>query len=349
MKKLISLMLTLCLILGGASLADGFLPDLTDLWGVEMPNMENALHRRADETGTLEDGGTSMTFRNVDAAGYDACSQYLSEAACSLESQTIEGAAMTAVIGREGVTFTLTYDFETGVMTATYPEGTSAEAYNPFHVGDIVTFGRYEQDNNRSNGAEAIEWLVLEVDEANGRALVISRYGLDAKPYNTRYTDVTWATCTLRTWLNSDFLNAAFTADEQAAILTTTVDNSSSQGYWSTNGGSNTQDKIFLLSYAEVHQYFGVQYWQVSGSTSNMQSRVAPTAYAIAQGASTSNSGYKTADGKAAGWWWLRSPGYDRISAAYVSSGGALRDYYVSRGDASVRPAFWINLESGIF
>ena len=224
-------------------------------------------------------------------------------------------------------------------------EGSAAPA-----VGDIITFGRYEQDNNRDNRAEAIEWLVLEVDEANGKALVISRYALDTKPYNTNRASVTWATCTLRAWLNGDFLNVAFTAEEQAAILTTTVDNSKSQGYsgWYTNGGSNTQDKIFLLSYAEAHQYFGVQYWEVSGSTSNMRSRVAPTAYAIARGAYTSSS-YQTADGKATGWWWLRSPGLGQNCAAFVNYVGALGSDRVNIGSASVRPAFWINLESGLF
>ena len=29
-------------------------------------------------------------------------------------------------------------------------------------VGDIVTFGSYAQDNDRSNGTEPIEWIVLE-------------------------------------------------------------------------------------------------------------------------------------------------------------------------------------------
>ena len=217
------------------------------------------------------------------------------------------------------------------------------------NVGGYVTLGHYEQDNNNGNGKEEIEWLVLDYDEANHRALLISRYGLNAKPYNTSNTSVTWDTCTLRTWLNSVFLNAAFTADERAAILTTTVDNSSSQGFsgWSTNC-NNTQDKIFLLSYAEANQYFGVQFFRVSGSDSNTRSRVAPTAYARAQGAYTSSDN-QTADGKAAGWWWLRSPGYYLDNAAIVDDAGALIVSHVLDADGSVRPAFWINLESDIF
>lgn len=39
----------------------------------------------------------------------------------------------------------------------------------------------------------------------------------------------------------------------------TTVDNSKAQGYsgYSTDGGNNTEDKVFLLSYAEANKYFG--------------------------------------------------------------------------------------------
>lgn len=214
-------------------------------------------------------------------------------------------------------------------------------------AGSYVTFGTYEQDNNKANGQEAIEWQVLEVQ--GNKALLISRYGLDAKPYNTEFVDMTWEECSLRSWLNKDFLNAAFSAEDQKAILTTDVDNSVSQGYskWSTNGGSNTQDKVFLLSYAEANKYFGVQHYSVSGAENNTRSRTSPTAYAEAQGAYTSDSN-KTAEGAAAGWW-LRSPGSRQDYAACVRSDGSLRSCTVSSSSGCVRPAFWINLESDIF
>ena len=152
----------------------------------------------------------------------------------------------------------------------------------------------------------------------------------------------------MRAWLNGTVLNKAFTAQEQAGILLTNVDNSSSQGYsrWSTSGGHNTQDWVFLLSYAEVNKYLGVTY----DDSKNTKSRVAPTAYAIKQGASTSSSSsHKIADGVAAGWWWLRSSGNSQSSAAYVSYGGSLSSDYVSYDYVCVRPALWINLESDIF
>ena len=211
----------------------------------------------------------------------------------------------------------------------------------------IKTFGRYPQTTEGTDNTP-IEWLVLDVQ--GSRALVISRYGLDAKPYNTECTDVTWETCTLRTWLNDVFLKKAFSTMEQDAILTTEVDNSQSQGSgsWSTNGGRNTQDKVFLLSYAEAKRYYGVTWG--NGST-NKKSRVAPTAYAAQQGpfGVFLEKGCKTTDGKKAGSWWLRSPGGEQNGASIVGTQGALRYSGVHHDNIVVRPALWLNLEADVF
>ena len=212
-----------------------------------------------------------------------------------------------------------------------------------FAVGNYVTFGTYPQ-TKAGNDATPIEWLVLARD--GNKALLISRYGLDAQPYNIVYTDVTWENCTLRTWLNWTFYNKAFSSAEQSAILTTNVDNSKKQCYsgYSTDGGNNTQDKVFLLSYAEANKYFGVTY----DNSSNTKSRVAPTAYAIAHGGWTSSSN-KTADSTYAGRWWLRSPGRRQSNAASVFADGSLLDLSVGSGSASVRPALWVNIEMNVF
>ena len=165
------------------------------------------------------------------------------------------------------------------------------------------------------------------LDVKGDKVLIISKNTLDAKAYDNSCLPITWEECTLRTWLNKDFLNAAFSAAEQAGIETTTVDNSKAQGYsrYSTNGGNNTQDKIFLLSCAEAGKYFGSDSARVS----------TPTKYAKAQ------SSYSD-------MWWLRSPGYYSFYAALVNSDGSGNDDRVdfTRG---VRPALWVNLESGIF
>lgn len=194
---------------------------------------------------------------------------------------------------------------------------------------------RYNECAEAGNDETPIEWLVLDCDGDN--ALLLSRYGLDIQSYNDEYEEITWEICTLRTWLNDDFINRAFTTDEQAAILLTNVDNSSKQGYWSTSGGNDTQDKIFLLSYAEANEYLGV-----TRIYSNTQSSVSPTAYAIAQGASTS-----VID---TGNWWLRSPGDDQDCASCVTRTiGSLSCAKVYYDDICVRPALWVDINSGIF
>ncbi|HJH79484.1 MAG TPA: DUF6273 domain-containing protein [Clostridiales bacterium] len=229
------------------------------------------------------------------------------------------------------------------MMAAAAAAAAAAARNAKFTVGNYVTFGTYPQ-TKAGKDATPIEWLVLARD--GDKALLISRYGLDAQPYNKDHTSVTWETCTLGTWLNGTFYNKAFSSAEQAAILTTNVDNSKNQCYsgWSTSSGNNTQDKVFLLSYAEANKYFGVTY----DNSSNTKSRVAPTAYAIAQGAWTSSSN-KTTDSTYAGWWWLRSPGTYQDYAAIVYFVGSLDFNYVDSDSGSVRPALWVNLESKIF
>lgn len=194
-------------------------------------------------------------------------------------------------------------------------------------VGDYVFFGAYEQDNNTSNGQEYIEWLVLEVK--GGKALVISKYALDCQPYNTSFTDVTWETCTLRKWLNSDFINAAFSADERTMIPTVTVSADKNPDY-STNPGNATQDQVFLLSITEVNKYF----------SSDSARQCKPTDYAVANGVGENDSGNC--------WWWLRSPGGYQGSAAYVHRDGDVGEigYFVDYDLHAVRPALWIDLNS---
>lgn len=192
-------------------------------------------------------------------------------------------------------------------------------------TGDVITFGHYEQDGDISNGPEAIEWLVLEAKD--DKALVISKYALYRNPYNTKSEDVTWETCTLREWLNHDFMQSAFSTTEQGAILTTTV-SADQDATFKANPGNATQDKIYLLSISEVNLYFG----------SESERLCKPTAYAKAQGAFIDENGI--------GWWWLRSPGRSQNLAARVNQDGTFNNGHVDRVMGSIRPAMWISLQS---
>ena len=200
------------------------------------------------------------------------------------------------------------------------------------NVGDTVFFGAYEQDNDVDNGQEDIEWLVLAKED--NKIFVISEKALDSEPYNTLYANVTWESCSLRQWLNSSFLTAAFSPEEQAHIQSTSVSADNNPDF-STDPGNTTTDKLFLLSISEANKYF----------SSDEARKCLPTVYAGADDADLSSS--DTEDSAAARGWWLRSPGMEQRFAAAVYSDGTF-DYYTGAPvsmDFSIRPALWISLE----
>jgi hypothetical protein len=195
-------------------------------------------------------------------------------------------------------------------------------------AGSTIKFGFYEQDNNTSNGKEEIEWKVLAVE--GNKALVISQYALDCQRYNSTSADTTWEKCTLRTWLNGTFYNAAFGSDYQKMIASSTVTADKIPSS-STSPGNNTTDKVFLLSFTEVIKYF----------SSDSARQCGATAYAKAQGAYTN-----TSNGNC--WWWLRSPGFISWSAADVNRDGSVNSSgkFVNLDGGAVRPAMWIDFGS---
>ena len=184
-------------------------------------------------------------------------------------------------------------------------------------LGSTVTFGRYEQDNNTANGKEAIEWIVIGVD--NDKVNLISKDILDLQRYNIQKIDITWAACNLRNWLNSDFLNAAFTLDEQRAMTR-----------WSYKDTDGTQlnDYVYCLSVSEVETV-----WP------NQQDRVAlVTDYVFALSDYTNDT--------KSGQWWLRSEseynGIFRTAYDVYSSGSIGVDNFRS-ATVGVRPCICVD------
>lgn len=112
-----------------------------------------------------------------------------------------------------------------------------------WRAGEIIELGHYPQ--SQSGTKEPVEWKILKVD--GERAFVTSVYALDAQPYHAAagdgqavrenpkqndsgivtladlspsgFQDVTWEGSTLRAWLNREFKNTAFSADEQTCLL----------------------------------------------------------------------------------------------------------------------------------
>ncbi|MDR3345241.1 MAG: DUF6273 domain-containing protein [Oscillospiraceae bacterium] len=189
-------------------------------------------------------------------------------------------------------------------------------AVQTYKVGNIVKFGEYD-------------WQVLDVQD--GKALLITKNIIEQLAYNTEYADVTWAICSLRSYLNGTFYNS-FSSTDRARIASTTLSNPDNP--WSGNdGGNDTQDKIFLLSFEELFRYFG------NGNVPSQPAFPYTDDYDNFRIAKFDNSASR---------WWLRSPGLDPYIAAGVDGDGIVdligRTVYDS--SSGVRPALWLNLES---
>ncbi|MCI8496867.1 MAG: TIR domain-containing protein [Clostridiales bacterium] len=192
-------------------------------------------------------------------------------------------------------------------------------------VNGTVRLGSYEQDGNVSNGKEQIEWTVLAKEE--DRILVISKYCLDSQPYHLQKQAVTWENCYLREWLNTDFLNNAFSEAQKALIPAVTINNPDNETH-EVSGGSDTTDQIFLLSMDEAERYFD---WYGARQSE-------PTVYVKNQGGVYLNSKGKTI-------WRLRSPGDAADQAAIIYDDGIMNSFGMSVSvNYAVRPAMWIDL-----
>ena len=201
-------------------------------------------------------------------------------------------------------------------------------------VGDYITFGRYEQDSNSSNGTEEIEWRVLakRTDDEDGREaiLITSKYVLNCLPYHEKDEDVIWYYSTMRSWLNNQFYNTAFTSEEKGQIKTIENDNPNASSYNSRYeglGGGSTSENVFLLSFVQVQNLF-------DGSD---DMKCSPTKYAERKGVNTNDNNNS--------FWWLRSPGDSQNYAMYIDYSGEISATKVDNGDIGVRPTLWIYVD----
>ena len=231
--------------------------------------------------------------------------------------------------------------------------GVYFDSYRPYST-DITSSptNTNQRENSYSKNTvywfkyEPISWSILREDAQNDTALIICDMIIDSQAYQNTYLydsntyeyynvlpevpEKTFANnyaySTVRKWLNETFYNTAFSDLQKEIIITTTVDNSASTTSSTENNYvcENTEDKIFLLSYADISNGgYGL-------NSDNCQKK--NTDYAKAQGSCTYLGG--SYDGN--GWWWLRSPNdYLSYSARVVYSDGKIyRESveYVNRG-----------------
>lgn len=244
-----------------------------------------------------------------------------------------------------------------------------------FDIGATVTFGRYEQDNDLSNGAEPIKWQIKDIKD--GKALLVSKYVLDEIQYNNyagihgdkSLESLPWAESDVFKWLHNDFASQAFTNDE-LQIIAEATDYSSEE--------SETIGYIFLLSYEEVTKYFNLDTVTVPNVYTNGEYDCSyshellckPTPYAVENGVDIKELNqeeidYMTRDGlncdsytlgdSYAGYWLRSSLSWD---AWFTAQGHALwveENGVIELGKAGldnvktknhgVRPCVWVDLD----
>ena len=193
-------------------------------------------------------------------------------------------------------------------------------------IGDTLMLGYWEQDDDDSNGEERIEWQIVDIQD--DKLLLVSKCGLVSKQYHDKDFNqpVQWADCTLRKWLNEDFIKKAFNGAIRRKIAETTVKGTVNSQY-GTKTGADTVDKIFLLSAEEVEKYFP---WE--------EQRISMASLQV-----IFNSNVSDTYGR--GYWWLRTAGAHEGRAAYVRSlGSIMYDGHNVYRTRSVRPAMWLEV-----
>lgn len=201
---------------------------------------------------------------------------------------------------------------------------------------------------------EPLTWTVLDPEEG----FVIAEKSIDAQAYENysyyvnseseewvyngkdcKYLANDWSKCSLREWLNKDFFNTAFTAEEKAQIGKSYLNNNST--YDPSLDGAGTFDKIFTISILDAMN--GDYGFDTGASNSDFARIKQATDYAMCQGAEVTDT-----DGTVL-YWWLRTAGFYSAFAFGVSSGGVIAgsgnsgQYSVNNTNMGVVPAFKFN------
>ena len=232
---------------------------------------------------------------------------------------------------------------------------------------DTVTFGSYPQSSTSADKLEPIEWIVLERDSKNNRALILSKYILDNVSFNSEHKECKWKDSELRQWMNQTFYDKAFNDNEKNQILEDThISNTS----FDENVDAVT-DKVFILSEAEARKYFkryymdeenkrlatrgtnyaknvdnnGIKLWVRENTGENTFSISEDGIFVnrIVERYKDEALKFEWCIGNS--FYWLRSNGINLSSVERVNSNGALinlSNYSVANCQGGIRPAVWV-------
>ncbi|MBR2732031.1 MAG: hypothetical protein IKD72_08630, partial [Clostridia bacterium] len=194
--------------------------------------------------------------------------------------------------------------------------------YRPIATGAVAaTVGTYSMQDNNGYGLnhvywfkyDPIQWRVLDPT----RGLVVSETVLDAQAYNNyviyfllcffndpdyEHFANDYVNSSIRYWLNHDFYNTAFTDEQKANVLDTTIHNLSyetlcGEAKGTPYDGETVTDKVFLLAYDDVVNNADYQFSSAQGASATR--RASATDYARSQGVAVAGNGSSV--------WYLRT------------------------------------------
>ncbi len=203
---------------------------------------------------------------------------------------------------------------------------------------DTIVLGSYELEYGakkkkkyQKTEKQPLEWEVLEYSADGKKALVISKYIIRHIEFDKK-GKLTWEKCSLRAWLNSEFYNNAFSAEEQELIRSSIIVHEDE-----TLASKDTEDKIFIISESEAYKYYDDRYDRIATFVDGVAD------YWWLREANRSKDYF-------AGWDWEDYEDYEEDAHVVVRDYGIIDD-----GDSSVdfdiigvRPSFWIDLNDEI-
>lgn len=165
-------------------------------------------------------------------------------------------------------------------------------------VGKLYSFGNYY---------EPINWMVLDIIE--GRALLLSEKALELKAYDVNEGirhGCPWKDSSIRVWLNSEFLNTAFSTEEQDKMCKIMTK-------------EDTEDKVLLLSYNEYQNYLAGNKKHKAVQADQLKARINP--------------------------WYAQECEWYLMGAYEVAKDGYAFESLMPSGQSLIRPVIWINVE----
>ena len=218
----------------------------------------------------------------------------------------IEFGSYPQTIKEENITIINTKQDEKGYFTGSDGEKYAFVKAKPFGNYEFSNGEKIIKNKEYYFKVEPIKWKVLE--DKDGKVFLFSEFILDCHRFDDSSKD--YSSSSIRSWLNNEFYNKAFTEKQKELISMKTI-----------SGSLN--DKIFLLSEEEINN---TSY----GFNSDFDRCKKVTDYAKA------NSAYEN-KGNKNGWYWLRSPAPKSSVACRVRDYGNMSldfVYYVYNGVA---------------